>query len=104
MLPKLFSKEGALGLSSDLPSRDTVWCCLCRYAAQRGTHAEVLARFERDMAALAATELPRAAQGPGLRRASEILPEAQLREWAAQCQAAHGALNDKVRPGCLHGM
>ncbi|KAK9846399.1 hypothetical protein WJX81_003004 [Elliptochloris bilobata] len=67
-----------------------------RYAAQRGTHSEVLARFERDMAALAAAELPRAAQSAGLRRVSDLLPEAQLREWAAQCQAAHGALNEKV--------
>ena len=64
---------------------------------QRGTHMEVLARFERDVAALAAAELPRAAQGPGLRRVSDLLPEAQLREWAGQCQAAHGALNDKAR-------
>ncbi len=68
-----------------------------RYAAQRGAHAEVLARFERDMAALAAAELPRPAQAPGLRRASDLLPEGQLREWAGQCRAAHAALNDKAR-------
>jgi len=68
-----------------------------RYAAQRGAHADVLARFERDMAALAAAELPRQAQAPGLRRASDLLPEGQLREWAGQCRAAHAALNDKAR-------
>ena len=68
---------------------------------QRGAHVDVLARFERDMGALAGAELPRPAQGPGLRRVSDLLPEAQLREWAAQCQAAHGALNDKARPAPL---
>lgn len=68
---------------------------------QRGAHVDVLARFERDMAALAAAELPRAVQGPGLRRVSDLLPEAQLREWAGQCQAAHGALNDKARQRLL---
>ena len=79
-----------------------VLCCVRRYAVQRSAHVDVLARFERDLGALAGAELPRPAQGPGLRRVSDLLPEAQLREWAAQCQAAHGALNDKARPApCL---
>lgn len=89
-------QAGEMALQKQSPRLSSDWCAR-RYAAQRGTHAEVLARFERDMAALAGAELPRPAQAPGLRRASDLLPEAQLREWAGQCRAAHAALNDKAR-------
>jgi hypothetical protein len=66
------------------------------YAAQSAAHEEVLGRFDRDMEALAAAELHPAARSAGLTRLLDLLPEAKLRDWAAECARAHRQFADKV--------
>ena len=66
------------------------------HAAQAAAHEEVLGRFDRDMEALAAAELHPAARSAGLTRLLDLLPEAKLRDWAAECARAHRQFADKV--------
>lgn len=65
-------------------------------ALQAAAHEEVLGRFDRDMEALAAAELHPAARSAGLTRLLDLLPEAKLRDWAAECARAHRQFADKV--------
>ena len=64
--------------------------------SQAAAHEEVLGRFERDMDALAAAELHPAACAGGAIRLLDLLPEAKLRDWAANCSRAHRQFADKV--------
>ncbi len=57
----------------------------------------MLGRFDRDMEALAAAELHPAARSAGLTRLLDLLPEAKLRDWAAECARAHRQFADKVQ-------
>lgn len=63
---------------------------------QAAAHEEVLGRFDRDMEALAAAEVHPAARAAGLTRLLDLLPEAKLRDWAAECARAHRQFADKV--------
>ncbi len=63
---------------------------------QAAAHRDVLERFNADMAALAAVELHPAARVDGRTRLLDLLPEARLRDWAANCTAAHAQFANKV--------
>lgn len=66
------------------------------FPPQAAAHEEVLHRFDRDMEALAAAELHPAARSAGVARLLDLLPEAKLRDWAAECGRAHRQFADKV--------
>lgn len=70
----------------------TILCANLKTAA----HEEVLARFDRDMDALAAADLHPAARVGGATRLLDLLPEVKLREWAAECRRSHRQFADKV--------
>ena len=69
---------------------------LCRFQAQARSHAEVLGRFERDLALLAAVAILPGAQTEQLRTLADLVPQEQYRDWAAKCSACHDNLASKV--------
>lgn len=100
VLLMLFSKESTLLFLNEAAERRCILLSLVQVCSAAGyAHRGAGAVRARHGGAGGGGAAARRA-GPGLRRACDLLPEAQLREWAAQCQAAHGALNDKARPGC----
>ena len=69
---------------------------LCRFQAQARSHAEVLGRFERDLALLAAVAILPGAQTEQLRTLADLVPQEQYCDWAAKCSACHDNLASKV--------
>lgn len=69
---------------------------ICRFQAQARGHAEVLGRFERDLALLAAVAILPGAQTEQLRTLADLVPREQYCDWAAKCSACHDNLASKV--------
>ena len=85
--------DGAEGIPLSFPSASlpTVLCLACPTRP-----ADVLARFEQDMAYLAATELHPSLRGEGSTHLVHLVPAGALREAAAACMRGHQHFAGKV--------
>ncbi|CAD7705230.1 unnamed protein product [Ostreobium quekettii] len=69
---------------------------MAEYREQHARHSEALATVDRDVEQLSSTAIHQDLRTDKWRRLCDLVPQKQLREWAAGCGRAHARFADKV--------